>query len=327
MKLPVFQTFSHAFGFAVTNFFTCLRLAWLPLTLLFAVQQFVQWQVFGQLDSLQVGMDKHHPLAIFRTMFDMWDRLAVIQVGMMLLQALVIAAIAVSFHRVILFGDRRPGSILNFAFGRTEFLYMLMAATMGLIAISILGVILVPAVLVVTGGHIQDWFTQLMNITDKTDDAQALAIVRQFSGIGLAYAIALLLVLSVLIRLAVWPPSVVATGHLSPSEPWALTRGNVFRFIGLFILTVMVMWVFAAAIAAAVFAGGGFEAIKGLQGLDHQNPMEMRRHMFETMRPFLPVVYVLVLVVYVFCTSLVVGLISYSYKALKGFDATTPIPA
>jgi hypothetical protein len=327
MKLPVFQTFSHAFGFAVRNFFTCLRLAWLPVTLLFATQQAVEYYMLGMLGPHMMDVDEHRPLTVFRKLFEMWDRIAIIQVSMLLLQGLVIAAIAVSFHRIILFGDRRSGSIVNFAFGRTEFLYMLMAASMGLFTIAILGVVLVPAILVVTGGHVQDWFTQLVNITDKMDDSAALMMLRQFGTLGFAYFVALLLAAYVLIRLAVWPPSVVATGRLGPSEPWSLTRGNILRFIGMFILTGMVIWILLAALALSVFAGGGFEAIKGLQSLDHQDPIELRRHMYETMQPWLPVIYIGILFAYTFFTSLVVGLISYSYKALKGYDANEPVPA
>ena len=122
MKLPVFQTFSNAFGFAVSNFFTCLRLAWLPLTLLFVAQQFVQWYLFDMLGTDIVVADDARPLAVFGRILEHWDRLAIVQVTMVLLQALAIAAIAVSFHRIILFGDRRPGSFINFSFGMTEFL-------------------------------------------------------------------------------------------------------------------------------------------------------------------------------------------------------------
>jgi hypothetical protein len=326
MKLPVFQTFSHAFGFAVTNFFTCLRLAWLPITLLFATQQAAEYYVLGMFGPHMMETDHEQPLIIFRKLFEMWDRIAILQVSMLLLQGLVIAAIAVSFHRVILFGDRRPGSLVNFAFGRTEFLYMVMAASMGLATIAIIGAILVPTVLVVTGGHVQDWFTQLINITDKVDDSAAMMMLRQFGSLGFAYFVSLLLAAYVLIRLAVWPPSVVATGRLGPSEPWSLTRGNVLRFIGLFFLTGMVVWILMAALALSVFAGGGFEAIKGLQSLDHQDPVELRRHMLETIQPWLPVIYVGILIAYTFITSLVVGLISFSYKALKGYDANEPIP-
>lgn len=327
MKLPVFQTFSHAFGFAVRNFFTCLRLAWLPITLLFVTQQAVEYYVLGMIGPHMMDADEHRPFTIFRKLFEVWDRIAIVQVSMLLLQGLVIAAIAVSFHRVILFGDRRAGSFVNFAFGRTEFLYMLMAASMGIITITILGAVLVPAVLLVSGGNPADWFTQLVNITDKMDDRAALQILRQFGSLGFAYLVALLISAYVLIRLAIWPPSVVATGHLGPAEPWSLTRGNVLRIIGLFMLTGFVVWILMVTLALSVFAGGGFEAIKGLQSLDHQDPMELRRHVYETMQPWLPVIYVGILVAYTFITALVVGLISYSYKALKGYDANEPIPA
>lgn len=66
------------------------------------------------------------------------------------------------------------------------------------------------------------------------------------------------------------PPSVAATGSLSPSEPWSLMRGNVLRFIGLVFLCGFVLWILMAGTAIAIFSQGGLESIKALQSLDHQ---------------------------------------------------------
>jgi hypothetical protein len=87
------------------------------------------------------------------------------------------------------------------------------------------------------------------------------------------------------------------------------------------------MWIVMAALLATFMSQGGFEVIKGLQSLEHQNPQELQENLLNAMHPYLPVVYVLGLMLYVFMTSLGVALISYSYKALKGYEAASPIPA
>ena len=69
----------------------------------------------------------------------------------------------------------------------------------------------------------------------------------------LAYAAGWLVVIYFVLRLAVWPASVVATGRLSPVEAWRLTRGNVWRLIGLFVLTAIVIWIVVVPPVAAYF--------------------------------------------------------------------------
>lgn len=325
MKLPVFQTFGNALGFAFTNFLTCFRLAWLPFTLLFATNQALQWFMLREFEGkfpMAHDMDQKDPTKVFQFVFDVWSRFASVEVAMLLLQALVIAAVAVSIHRVILFGDRREGSILNFSFGKTEFLYMLMAAAMALVVLSLLGGILAPAIYVAAKGDLNTFFAQFK---DFPENMEHFVRSGQFGILAVAYGIAWLTVIFVSIRLAVWPPSVVATGSLSPSEPWSLMQGNVFRFIGLILLTGICIWIILGSIAVVAFTNGGLEAIKSLQVLDHQDPFEARRHMQETMLPYMPIIFVVGLTVYIFATSFGVALISYSYKALKGYDAASPI--
>lgn len=110
MKLPVFSTFGNALAFALGSFLTCLRLAWLPITLLLVAQQVVQWLLFEDMMSHMPVLEvsgKDNPVAAFQMILAIWQQMAPIQLAFMFLQALVIAAVAVSIHRVILFGDRR----------------------------------------------------------------------------------------------------------------------------------------------------------------------------------------------------------------------------
>jgi len=327
MKLPVFSTFGNALGFAFGSFLTCLRLAWLPVTLLFLTQQAVQWLVLDDLVARMPdlkGMDQENPLVAFKIIGAIWQQMAPIQVALMLLQALVIAAVAVSIHRVILFGDRREGSLLNFSFGKTEFMYMLMAAAMSIFVIAILASVLLPAVYIVAEGNLPGFIDGFRRFPDNVTEVARSGRIGVF---GIAYLLAWLLVIYVSIRLAVWPPSVVATGSLSPSEPWSLMRGNVLRFIGLVFLSGLALWILMAGIAIAIFSQGGFETIKAMQSLDHQDPAQLQQYMRERITPLLPVFYVIALLLYTFVISFSIALISYSYKALKGFSAADPLPA
>jgi hypothetical protein len=225
---------------------------------------------------------------------------------------------------VILFGDRREGSLLNFSFGKTEFMYMLMAAAMSIFVLAILASVLLPAIYIVADGNLPGFIDGFRRFPDNVTE-----LVRSggFGLLGIAYLVAWILVIYVSVRLAVWPPSVVATGSLSPAEPWNLMRGNVLRFIGLVILCVIVLWILLAGTAIAIFSQGGFESIKALQSLDHQDSVELQKHMREQMMPFLPVLYVIMLLLYTFVISFSIALISYSYKALKGLGAADTIPA
>jgi hypothetical protein len=327
MKLPVFSTFGNALGFAFGSFLTCLRLAWLPVTLLFVTQQAVEWLLLGDMLARMPdlkAMEHENPLVAFKVIVAMWQQMAPLQIALMLLQALVIAAVAVSIHRVILFGDRREGSLLNFSFGKTEFMYMLMAAAMSIFVLAILASVLLPAVYIVADGNLPGFIEGFRRFPDNVTE-----LVRSggFGLLGIAYLLAWILVIYVSIRLAVWPPSVVATGSLSPAEPWSLMRGNVWRFIGLVALCVIVLWILMAGTAIAIFSQGGFESIKALQSLDHQEPREIQQHVREQMMPLLPVFYLIVLLLYTFVISFSIALISYSYKALKGYGVNEVVPA
>jgi hypothetical protein len=131
----------------------------------------------------------------------------------------------------------------------------------------------------------------------------------------------------------VWPPSVVATNHLSPAEPWRLTHGNALRVFGLFVLTIFVVYAFIL-----VFVLGGVFAFRDQLGHlapphvpDLPNSVDRQqaiREMIATqLAAYWPVLWLVGLLVYTAAISMTVALISYSYKALKGYDAGEPIPA
>ena len=201
---------------------------------------------------------------------------------------------------------------------------MLMATVYAIVTLTALSSILVPTIYLLAGGDFLAFFAQFENFPENM---KTFAGSGQFGILIIAYFAAWIFAIYFMVRLAVWPPAIVATGRFSPSEPWTLMRGNVWRFIGIVILSVIFMWIVMATILATVMSQGGFEAIKGLQTLEHQKPIEQQNNLLKLMGPYLPAIYLAGLALYVFMTSFVVALISYSYKALKGYDASAPISA
>ena len=139
-KLPVFRTFGRALGFSIGSFGTIFRLSWLPFALFIAASLiagiFVEQVIHGgkpMIDPLSIGA--HIKDFVF------------LNIVMIVLQAIAVAAAAVSIHRVIHFGDRKPGVWFNFPFGTTEFLYVLMGAITGLIILAVLAAVIAPVIL------------------------------------------------------------------------------------------------------------------------------------------------------------------------------------
>ena len=82
------------------------------------------------------------------------------QVAALLLQLTAMAAAAVAVHRLILFGDTKPGVVLNFPFAAAEARYFTMGLLYIVLMIAILGAVMVPVLVIVTGGDLAAVFTQ-----------------------------------------------------------------------------------------------------------------------------------------------------------------------
>lgn len=324
IKLPVLRTFANALGFAFGNYFTVLRLAWLPFTLLLATQLGLVWAI----GLPAAGERVLNPTRVFEHLGDLFF----LQIVMWILQLIVLAAIAVSIHRVILFGDRRPGVLFNFAFGRTEFVYAVMALLWALMIAAILLAVLAPVVLVLSGGDLAGLIARVEEIARNWPRSaeQVRVAFGPLMGVGAAYFIAWIVVLYVSLRLCLWPPSIVATNRLSPAEAWGLTRGNVLRLIGLFALTLFAAYLIVGVIAGMALFGAHDRLVElpPPPALLMDDPAAVRKHIaerIEALLPYWPVLWLIALLVYSFVVGLVVALISYSYKALKGYAAAAPI--
>jgi hypothetical protein len=237
-----------------------------------------------------------------------------------LLQLIAMSAVAVSIHRVILFGDTKPGVWFNFPFGATEVRFLAMGLLFALMTIAVIVAVISPVLLALTGGDIATFMRNWVEAPET-----AMQVLRDGGVFPLiaAYLLGWITVLILMVRLAVWPPSIVATGSLSPAEPWRLTRGNFWSLIGLFILTgatiYAIMIPFALTLAGVLFAN-----LKELPAPGQNVPPEM---VFETMKSVLPFVAAFYFVLIVFVTGATVAALSYAYKALKGIDAKDPVAA
>lgn len=111
-KLPVFQTISRAYAFAIEEAGTIFRLAWLPLLIAAAVQYAA---VRSGLELIRAAVAGGQT-SVGR--FTLWQA-----VGTIIAMAGA-AIVAVAIHRLALFGERKEGSWINLQFGKAEFLFL-----------------------------------------------------------------------------------------------------------------------------------------------------------------------------------------------------------
>jgi hypothetical protein len=215
-KLPVFRVAGRAIGFTLWNSFTIFRLAWLPIVALFAAQIGLSAYI------MQIDGETLETLPNPLTVALFLQKILAFSIADLVLQTIALAAVAVSIHRVILFGDRRPGQYFNFAFGKTEFLYIVMGVLTALIVTAVLAAAIAPLFLIASGGDLAGMFKKFLE-----DPASATkAVVDAMRGGGMAVFFiftfaAYILVIYFSLRLSVWPPAVVATNRISPREPSA----------------------------------------------------------------------------------------------------------
>jgi hypothetical protein len=317
-KLPVFATYGHALGFAFSNYFTVLRLAWLPLTA-YIIATFVLGDVASRV-MIDEMLKSGRPDPGF--MFRHWDQFAILWCAMMALQVIAFAAVAVAIHRVVLFGDRKPGEYFAFAFGATELRFVAMVALSVFAVLAVMAAILTPIVLLLSNGDIPGFFAQFEN---WPQNMPTLAQSGAFGALMTGYIIGWLLLLYFFLRFALWPPTVVATGRLALGEAWALTRGNALRILGLFMLVAVTIWIVVVPIMVAVALIGLPIAIDQAEALKKMSEPEAIRMMQDRFTLFNPLFWLVYLAIYVLLTGLGVALLSYSYKALKGVDPNAPI--
>jgi hypothetical protein len=113
VNLPVFATIAAAYRFLAREIATVVRLAWFPLIVVAIVQYF---SAEAMLDGLSAGVDG----TTEQTLASPYDLIEWV------VQILVVAIVGVSLHRLILFGDHKPGQYIAFAFGRSEVFFVVL---------------------------------------------------------------------------------------------------------------------------------------------------------------------------------------------------------
>jgi hypothetical protein len=377
-KLPVFRTAGNAIGFTLYNSFTIFRLAWFPFAALIVTEGALACALILSMGEKIDGLPSPFKIG------EVLESALALNIIVLVLQAIVIAAVAVSIHRVILFGDRRPGHYFNFSFSKTEFLYILMGVISTIMFVTVLGVFFAPLMFLMASG---DPLALVKSISDNPQNLPKVLDGRIPFFLG-TYFIAAIFIIYLSLRLAVWPPAVVARNRLSLGHAWRLTRGNVWRLIGAIVLTFGWIYILVAFATAAFFfdlyknripsppdvpavttpapaakdpsigiapetkventsppatsapsgdakqptpeakpATPAPDAVPRVVPETFPRDRDVVRDRFERMlAPFTLLIWLIELFVYIYFTALAVALVSYSYKALNGYDAREPIP-
>jgi hypothetical protein len=280
-RLPVFATLAATYRFLFREFAAVIRLAWFPFLVTAVVQYFAAEGTLDALAAVQGAADQ--PPA---SPYDLiqW-----------IVQIVVFAIVAVSLHRLILFGDRKPGQYIAFAFGRAEMLFLVLQVAIfaGFVAVGVAWALAVGAgangALIPAGG----WPIALLAVA-------ALALIYFFTRVAPVY------------------PIVVAENRLDLARSWALTRGQFWRLLAVFMLGALPLGLLVAgaeglfwALVSRDFAGreiAADEAVEITRGL---------------------IVYQVGIfyVAAVATAGLTSALLCFSYKALRGLkpdDLLTP---
>lgn len=190
------------------------------------------------------------------------------------------AVIAAALHRVILFGDRQPRTFLNLRFGKVEALFALPPVLL-LLTLVVLGNLGVPLTWHFDGGPAFIFFC-------------VMAIVIFF-----------------LARFCLVFPIAVIERRLDFAQAWALSRGNVWRMIAVWIVVTTPALIVADAVQRLVLRALTTPSVTATLAGAPPTPDEIKASLLE----FILLTYPTSIVIGALC----VGILSYTYKALAGF--------
>ena len=268
--LPVFAIAREVYAFLWRERGAILRLSWFPLLLVTVVAFFA---VRAKIESYrEIFSSGDVAKAAAAAGYSYWD------LTNDLVQIAGTAIVAVALHRVILFNDRQPGIFINFNFGKVEGLFVLLPVAFSA------GVMLL-----------------------------ATALGALFEGVGPgAFGLAVFCLLApavfLIVRYAlVFPIAVVERRYNFPAA-WALSRGNFWRLVGLWLVVALPVLVFFFLIQGALMSGVSLSAGSAAD-------MAAAIDRFESV---LMQTLVLSFPASIIFGALGVGVLSYSYKALTG---------
>lgn len=165
----------------------------------------------------------------------------------------------------------------------------------------------------------------VMVLADGGDASDLRALFTSHPFIAIPAAVLVYVaVLWLALRLAVWPPAVVANNKLSFGEAWNLSRGNALALFGLFIASGVVFYALGGAILMAASKTGMAQVLELTDSfyLDTSIDGKIQRLLEGRTNPH---IIAFEFVTQFFVATYTVAILSYAYKALKGLDIDLPI--
>jgi len=269
--------------------------------------------------GLAYGVSGLNPGATFKAAIES-DAFVAAVLTELLLQGVALSVVAVHVHRIILFGERTPGVYFAFPFWRTELLYVVMGA-LTYAALLFLGALAYGLVAVLVLGETGSAVLLTSALAKAADE------IAPSSGAAFGFAFVVAIVVYVLavwlmLRLAVWPPAVVANSRLALGEALRLTKGWAWALLGLMIASSLAYIIVGAIAGSAAYSANNINFFEMLQSLSLDG--KVRRAIEGTLNPHI----LLLEFAFQFSgTTYTVAILSYAYKALKGYDANLPIGA
>jgi hypothetical protein len=311
--LPIFGITGRSLWFVVANLFSLFRLSWLPLAMLIATTYGMAYGIA----QVSPGEAEKAVLNGGAFLFATFTELV--------LNGIVLSVIAVNVHRIILFDDRRPDIYFAFPFGRTELLYVLMGVLTYVFLALLIGVIsfiyFTLAGMVPRGAALV-----IAAMVEAASEAAPKANPWVVALTVITFIVGYILAVWLMLRLTVWPPAVVANNRLSLGEALRLSKGRVFALLGLMIASslayITVFFIFVVAVAVAASAGGGMESWISVFEANSLMSKVILMLSGKTVNPnaiLFEFFYILT------ATAYTVAILSFAYKALKGFDVDNAI--
>ncbi|HZP20307.1 MAG TPA: hypothetical protein VFB16_08865, partial [Bauldia sp.] len=247
---------------------------WAPLLVVSIVQYFIARQ---QLTDAIAAVDSGNFLALAMSGAPQWQNLV----------AAVIAfvggsIVAVALHRVVLFGERRPGTLVYFAFGKAELLFTILP----LIIMVIFGIAAAAVMPVFYGAAAGGGGSVLLILS-------ALVVLVFFIFISVRFSL-------------LWPMIVVEERYMF-RDAWELSQGNFWRLFAAFLLCVL-PFVVVIVLVGLIF-----------QGMLSVNSLEELSAALRRAADLLIVQSVINYVVTTLISGIAVAALSYAYKALRGY--------
>lgn len=300
-KLPVFSTLGSAISFPFREISSVVRLSWLPILILTGAYVYFMREYLAFMPAMMQSLQNPAAPPQIPVQFLMTE---LIFFGVYLV---VNAVVAAALLRVIIFDERRPGTLVYFGFGKVELFLILMPISFVLIIV--IYVVIFSVVVGIAGAG-------LMAVLPPDIGPYVLG--------ALTVAFVLFLIWFV-IRMILWSPTIVAEKKFSLLNAARVTAGNFWRLLALIILfgiVIGILQLVVFGVLAAVF-GSAMPAIPipepGANPQDAERAMmammdTIARTVEENIFVIAPILYA----VFIIGTAWNMALIGYAYKNIKG---------